>query len=167
MLQQGNTASAKDLQALLQRPPRPCRQFIDEGWQAPLALQARMGWLTGLLRLSLAVVWLLTGFVSLFVFPVDDSLALLGRAGVPQALQPLALHGAAGLDLVLGVLTLWPLRSLRWLWAAQMLLITAYTAVITLRLPEFWWHPYGPLSKNLPMLAVLVLLWTLTPRKPG
>jgi uncharacterized protein YbjT (DUF2867 family) len=167
MLRQGNTATAKDLQALLQHAPRSCRQFIDEGSRPPLALQAQMGWLTGLLRLSLAVVWLLTGFVSVFVFPVGESNALLARAGVPEALRPLALHGAAGLDCAFGVLTLWPLRRLRWLWAAQMLLITAYTAVITLRLPEFWWHPYGPLSKNLPMLAVLVLLWTLAPRKPG
>lgn len=167
MLREGNTGSAKDLQALLQHPPRACPHFIDEGWKEPLALQSRMGWLTGLLRLSLAVVWLLTGVVSLFVFPVDESRALLARAGVPQALQSLALYGAAGLDLAFGVLTLCPLRRQRWLWAAQMLLIAAYTAIITLRLPEFWWHPYGPLSKNLPMLAVLVLLWTLAPRKPG
>ena len=76
-----------------------------------MALQAQMGWLTGLLRLSLAVVWLLTGFVSVFVFPVEESKALLARAGVPEALRPLALHGAAGLDFAFGVLTLWRSRA--------------------------------------------------------
>lgn len=165
MLQQGNTASPDDVAALLERPPRPCRQFIDAGWQEPLRLQAQMGWLTALLRLSLAIVWLLTGFVSLFVFPVEESQVLLARAGVPEALRPLALYGAAWLDIALGVLTLWPLQRLRWLWSAQILLIAAYTVIISVRLPEFWWHPYGPLSKNLPMLAMLVLLWTLEPRR--
>jgi hypothetical protein len=29
------------------------------------------------------------------------------------------------------------------------------------RLPEFWLHPYGPVLKNLPMLAALWLLLEL------
>ena len=31
------------------------------------------------------------------------------------------------------------------------------------RLPEFWLHPHGPMLKNLPMLALLLLLWRLEP----
>jgi hypothetical protein len=30
--------------------------------------------------------------------------------------------------------------------------------IITVRLPEFWLHPFGPLLKNLPMLAGIFLL---------
>ena len=30
--------------------------------------------------------------------------------------------------------------------------------IITIFLPEFWLHPYGPLTKNLPMLAAILLL---------
>jgi ABC-type amino acid transport system permease subunit len=75
------------------------------------------------------------------------------------------LWGAAGLDLLLGLLTLAPLRSRHWLWAAQIGLILFYSAVIALRLPEFWLHPYAPMVKNLPMLALLMLLWTLEPRR--
>jgi len=41
---------------------------------------------------------------------------------------------------------------------AQIALIVGYTAIITARLPEFWLHPYGPVLKNLPMLAALWLL---------
>jgi hypothetical protein len=40
----------------------------------------------------------------------------------------------------------------------QIVLIVLYTALISWRLPEFWLHPYGPLSKNLPMIALLILL---------
>ena len=49
----------------------------------------------------------------------------------------------------------------RWrlaVWWSQVALMLFYTAVLTVFLPEFWWHPYGPLSKNLPILAVLALL---------
>lgn len=46
--------------------------------------------------------------VSIGIFPVTESHALLGRAGVPVALQPLALYSAAALDLAFGVATLWP-----------------------------------------------------------
>ncbi len=164
MLERGNSADAADTAALLGRPPRAAADFIAPGAAPGLRLQAQLGWLLPLLRLSLALVWLLTAAVSLGLYPVEQSLALLGRAGVPQALRPLALYGAAGLDLLLGVLTLWPFLQparRRWLWMAQALLMGLYTLIISLRLPEFWLHPYGPLSKNLPMLGVLALLWTL------
>jgi uncharacterized membrane protein YphA (DoxX/SURF4 family) len=164
MLQRGNSGDASAITALLQRAPRPAEEFIPPQ-QAPLARRDAL-WLHALplLRLSLAVVWLWTGIVSLGLYPASDSLALLAAAGVPAPLQSLALYGAATLDLLLGVLTLCPLRHTRWLWLAQALLIVAYTAIISMRLPDYWLHPYGPISKNLPMLAVLWLLWALSPR---
>jgi hypothetical protein len=106
-----------------------------------------------------------TGIVSLGIYPVEQSYELLARTGVPAALRPLALYGAALLDLAFGVATL-ALRSARWLWLAQIALIAAYTVIISVRLPEYWLHPYGPILKNLPMLALLLLLFVLdSPRK--
>jgi hypothetical protein len=61
------------------------------------------------------------------------------------------------------VLCLWPPRRRRALWLVQAALIVFYSAVITLRLPEFWLHPYGPVLKNLPILALLALLLALEP----
>lgn len=160
MLQRGNTAPARDTEALLGQPPRPAVAFVGAGERAALAQQAALGWTRPLLRLALATVWLGTAFVSLFAFPIADSLELLARAGVPDLLQRPALVGAALLDAAFGVLTLAPLapRAARALWALQGLLIVGYSAVIALRLPEFWLHPYAPMLKNLPMLAALVLL---------
>ena len=51
------------------------------------------------------------------------------------------------------------LKRRRWLWLAQGALIAFYTVVIALKLPEFLLHPYGPLTKNLPMLAAIWLLY--------
>ena len=160
MLQRGNTGDAAPIARLLGRPPRGAGDFVAADDAAALRAQARLGWLRWLLRAALAAVWIATGIVSLGVYPVGDSLDLLRRAGVPAPLRPAALHGAALLDLAFGVLALWPLgaRAARALWLAQGALIVLYTVVITLRLPEFWLHPYGPLTKNLPILAVLWLL---------
>ncbi len=49
-------------------------------------------------------------------------------------------------------------------WGLQAAVILLCSLAIGLLLPEFWLHPYGPMAKNLPMLAVLVLLWQLEPR---
>lgn len=167
MLQRGNTAPAGDTIRLLGHAPRDAAQFIAPEAAPALRLQAQMAWLLPLLRVSIALVWIVTGIVSLGLYPVADSHALLAQAGVPAPLRPAALYGAALLDLLLGVLTLWPglsPRGRRRLWLAQAALVLGYTAIITLRLPGFWLHPYGPILKNLPMLAVLALLATLEER---
>jgi uncharacterized protein YbjT (DUF2867 family) len=154
MLDQGSVADPAGLARLLGRPPRAVSQFIPPGLRGALRAQALQRWIHPLLRWSVALVWIITAVVSLGLYPVADSFALLARAGVPPALQPLALYGAALLDLAFGVLCVLPRRP-RWLWLAQIALIAGYTAIISARLPEYWLHPYGPLSKNVPMLAVL------------
>ena len=160
MLERGNTGDAADMAALMGRAPRPPSQFIPPA-DAPLArLRAQMNWLMPVLRWSVALVWIVTGIVSLGLYPVEESYALLARTGITGALAPLALYGAALMDLAFGVATLL-LKRRQWLWLAQLAVILFYTAVITVRLPEFWLHPYGPLLKNLPMLAVIWLLYEL------
>ncbi|MDQ0140690.1 SDR family oxidoreductase [Cupriavidus necator] len=154
MLEQGSVDDPAALARLLGRPPRAVPAFIPPGLRGALRAQALQRWIHPVLRWSLALVWIITAAVSLGLYPVADSYALLARAGVPAAVQPLALYGAALLDLAFGVLCVLPRRP-RWLWLAQMALILGYTAIISVRLPEYWLHPYGPLSKNLPMLAVL------------
>ncbi|MBL0420006.1 SDR family oxidoreductase [Ramlibacter sp. AW1] len=165
MLLRGNSAPAHGLQALLGRPSTPVRQFVPEGLQEPLRTQAVLGVWVPVLRVALALLWLWTAVVSLGLYPVQDSYALLAQVGITGAAAPVALYGAALLDGVLGLLTLaCPARWRRALWALQLLVIAGYTALITLFLPEYWLHPYGPISKNLPILAAIGLLWGLEPR---
>lgn len=162
MLERGNTGSPARLSALLGRPPRALDTFIEPGEAGTVRLRARLNWLLPLLRVSIALVWIVTGIVSLGLYPVEESYALLGRTGIPPALQPLMLYGAALLDFAFGIGTL--VLSGRWrkrLWLAQLALILFYTVIITFRLPEFWLHPYGPLLKNLPMLAAIWLLYEM------
>lgn len=162
MLEQGNTDDPGATRALLDRSPRPVRHFIPAAEARASRTAAQLAWLLPLLRISIALVWLFTAYVSAFAWPVADSLDLLARTGVPAALAPLMLYGAAAVDALLGVATLaLPLRWRGKLWLAQIGLIVFYSIVIAWRLPEFIWHPYGPLSKNLPMLAALWLLYEM------
>jgi len=52
----------------------------------------------------------------------------------------------------------------RWIWTLQLAVILGYTAIVTVFLPEQWLHPFGPVLKNLPMLAAILLLRQSEPR---
>ncbi|RZA32943.1 MAG: SDR family oxidoreductase [Lysobacteraceae bacterium] len=158
MLDRGNAGDAAMTTRLIGHPPRQVAEFIrNPGAERS---QAKLGWLLPVLRLSIAAVWLITAIVSYGLYPVEDSYALLARTGIPPALQPPMLYGAATFDLALGLGILFLARR-RWLWLAQLVLIGFYTMVIAIKLPEFLLHPYGPLTKNLPMLAAIWLLYEL------
>jgi hypothetical protein len=109
-----------------------------------------------LLRLSLAAVWLGTAAVCLWGYPMQQSMALLAPLGVQGALAQALVIAAALLDAALGLATL--CCPSPWLWRAQIALVLGYTAVITATLPQFWLHPFGPVLKNLPLLAILWVL---------
>ena len=166
MLARGNVAPVDGIAAALGRAPRLALAWGGESLRSrprPEADWARLNWLLPLLRFSIALVWIVTGIVSLGVYPVTESYALLARVGLSGIPAAIALYGAAALDLLLGLGTLF-LRRRLWLWRAQIAVIAGYSAVIALALPEFWLHPFGPLLKNVPLLALLIALHELERR---
>ena len=127
---------------------------------------ARLGWLLPILRASVALVFIVTGIVSFGVYPLTSSVELVVRTGAPASVAPWLVYAGAALDIALGVLVfVLPGRARRSLWRAQAALILAYSAIITWRLPEFWLHPYGPMLKNLPLLAAIWLLHEMEDRE--
>jgi uncharacterized protein YbjT (DUF2867 family) len=158
MLRAGSAADATACSALLGRLPRAADTFISADDAELLRLRALATWRGALLRYVLALVWLVTAWVSLFAYPVSGSLALLAEVGLHGAPAHAALYGASALDLCLGLASL--LRPCRALWLAQGALVVGYTAIITLALPALWAHPFGPVLKNLPILAILFILWS-------
>ncbi len=74
MLQRGNTASAETIAQLLRRAPRDPNDFLDARSRAAFAVQARLDWLLPLLRFSLGAVWIVSGVVSLGLYPIEESL---------------------------------------------------------------------------------------------
>jgi uncharacterized protein YbjT (DUF2867 family) len=170
MLRRGNTGDARPLSDLFGRAPRAPAAFVDPESAGAARATATLAWLLPILRLSIAMVWIIAGVVSLGLYPVEESLALLSRTHLTGSLASVALYGAAVLDLVLGAATL--LSALRIpigiprrpLWLAQIAVIVGYTGIITVALPELWLDPFGPVAKNLPLLAALLLLYHLEER---
>jgi hypothetical protein len=163
MLERGNCAEVAPIAALLGRMPRDPSRFIEPHEAPERARLARFATLREVLRVSIAILWIVSGIVSLGIWPIADSLALLARCGLEGPLATLALYGSALLDLAFGAGTLL-LRRRRTLYDAQIAVVLAYSAVIAACLPEFLRHPFAPIVKNLVVLAALWLLRTTEPR---
>jgi len=160
MLDRGNTADPAPATHWLGHPPRPPSLFLSRAEAADMRvlLAWRVWSLVG--RIAVALVWLVTAALSLGLYPVEDSFALLAQVGLHGPMASAALYGGALLDLALGIATLALRgRALRMTYLAQVALILSYTAIITIALPAFWLHPFGPILKNLPMLALIGALY--------
>lgn len=150
-----NTGDAGPVGALLRRAPRDPATFARPA-QLPAAVLA---WGAPALRVTLALLWLITAWASWWGWPHADSAGWLAACGVPVRWREPLLLAASALDGAIGLLLL--LRPRRWLWPLQLALVAGYSAIMSIFLPAFWLHPFGVLSKNLPLLAALLLLWRL------
>jgi len=157
MLRGGNTGDPAALAAVLGRPPRGLRNFIGTDAVA-LRRDALAMWRRPLLLGALAIVWIWTAIVSAFIHPRHDSLAMLARAHLTGLPALIALYAACALDFAFGVATV--AAPSRRLWAAQGALIVAYSAVIAVTMPGLLAEPFGPVLKNVPILAILLILFS-------
>lgn len=113
-----------------------------------------------LARFSLIAVWIWTALVSAQQAQ-GLSTQLLQASTIPAPLYPWIIWGGAGVDLLLGLL-MW-LRPARWVYLTALGMTLAMTLIGTWVDPALWLHPLGPLSKNLPILA---LLWIVARDEP-
>jgi hypothetical protein len=163
MLERGNCASPDGLARVLGRAPRAARDFVPPPLRAMTRRDAQLRWALPLLRAAVAIVFIATALLSLGLYPLDGSRALLAAAGLHGAIADVALYVGAALDLALGIAMLLPrTRSVAYL--AAIALVLGYTACISIALPAYWLHPFGPVLKNLPILAALALLHAMDRR---
>ena len=166
MLNRGNSADSGPVTELLGRPPLSISsQLFEKPASQAERWHAALYFLKPLLRFSIALVWLWSGITSLFFYPHELSYQLLADTGITGLGAPLTLYGLAAMDIVLGLATLARFRPSRlMLW--QFWIVLAYSVVVALRLPEFVFHPFGPLLKNIPFLMCLLIYRQLEGEKP-
>lgn len=111
------------------------------------------------LRLSIAFIWLATGLISMLISSAEGY-DLLRQVGITGPVATLSLYGTASLEVVLGIATIIGWR-VRWMGAVQLLLILGFTAILTAGIPALWWHPFGPLTKNVPLLGATLVMMAL------
>jgi uncharacterized protein YbjT (DUF2867 family) len=154
-LQGGVLADPAPLMARLATRPRGLSGFLfarpagtQDLWQARLYL------LKPLIRLVLAALWLASAALGLLVAP-QDFLPRLATSLPPDLMVALARAGGlADLALGLALLRNWQPRAVA---RAQIALVLAYTAGLTLLAPALWLDPFGGLLKNLPVLALMLV----------
>ena len=114
-----------------------------------------------MLRLSIALMWLYTALISALLPQASGVLNLLARCGFEGRAGVVMMIASCTLNAVLGALML--RRPPPWVWPLQIGAVLGYTVTAALNMPELTIDHCGPLVKNVPVLAVLVLLWLAQP----
>lgn len=161
MLQNGNTADAAPFAKQLGRVPMSFQAVLEQQpSQQADRWHARLYFLQPLLRYSIAFLWIVTAFVSVFVFPLETSYSMLEKAGISGLAAPVMLYGAAATDLLIGIAVLLRYR-MQLTGLIQLAVIALYTLVISITQPEYWMHPFGPVTKNIPLMVSIMILMAL------
>ena len=163
MLSRGSVPAVNAAGELLGRTPTPMSHGLAVTPPQPLVdLRARLSpALHAALRFSLATMWLYTALISALLPQASGVLRLLARCGFDGSVGVAMLVASCTLNVGLGLLTL--LRPTPWLYALQCAAVVGYTTTAALNMPELTIDHCGPLVKNLPVLALIVLLW-MAPR---
>ncbi|WP_299197201.1 SDR family oxidoreductase [uncultured Amphritea sp.] len=165
MLIQGNTAPVAPLVEHLGFIPRSVENELKRTpSQVADRWYAGLYFMPGVLRGCIALLWIMTGLCSLLLYPEVKSLDILSQAGIEGVPATLSLYMGGAIDLLLGL----AMFSNRWMKPAligQLLLTVTYTLIISCLLPELWLHPFGPVTKNLPLITAtlcLLVIWRKT-----
>lgn len=130
---------------------RPYAQFASTS-DLHMAQETQLYWFA---RLGMAFLWLGTAAVTAFVWPRQETLSWL-ESLAPGLGTSFWLGTSCMLDAAMGLAALmWPRTKL---WLAQFAVTAVYSVGLAVTLPWAWSHPFGPLTKNLAVLATMLFL---------
>jgi hypothetical protein len=107
-------------------------------------------------RLSLSFLWLFTAATS-FWWGRDIGYEVLAQQQIQGVFADICINAGCLLDAAIGVWLLTRYR-LKWCYKIQMAVIISYSILLSLIAPSFWLDPFAPLTKNLPILMLLIVL---------
>jgi hypothetical protein len=101
----------------------------------------------------MALIWITEGLFPKLLFQQPMELAVVANSGLVPISAPAFLSFLGFAQLASGVLAL-VLRGrlLRWLLIAQVAALVVLPALVSWQDPMLWFHPFGPMTKNLPIL---------------
>ncbi len=165
MLARGNVPTTNAAPELLGRMPSLLPAGLRVTPPQPLLdLRVRLSPpLAATLRAVVAFIWLWTAAVSAAQPQASGVLTLLAHCGFAGNAGLVMLAASCLLNTGLGLALL--LRRGPWVYALQCGAIVAYTAVAALHMPALALDHCGALAKNLPLLALVLLLWLAEPAR--
>jgi len=104
-------------------------------------------------KYSLAFLWGFTGLTSIYFSP-EIGYEILASANITGSMADFFVYAGGALDIVLG---LWLLTSIKTkvCCIVQVAVIVLYTIILTVIDASFWLHPFGPISKNIPIIVLI------------
>ncbi|MEM5552322.1 DoxX-like family protein [Pseudoalteromonas neustonica] len=109
-------------------------------------------------KYALAFLWIFTGLTSVYFAP-DVGSEILAGANIVGLPAKAAIYAGGMLDIALG---LWLVTSFKTqvCCLVQVAVIITYTALLTLIDASFWLHPFGPITKNIPIVVLICFLFS-------
>jgi nucleoside-diphosphate-sugar epimerase len=156
MIAQNNIATEEDSHEFQMQIGFVPRDFSSAVFSQPSTVQdhwhARLFFLKPALQFSIAFVWIAAALCSAFVFSKSATYEFLTQLGMPKTWQPLFLYTTSAVEALLGLAMLfW--YQLKKVCLLQITLIIIFSAIITIKAPQLWLHPLGPITKNLPLIV--------------
>jgi len=119
---------------------------------------ARLYFLRPILRLSLAIMWLVSGLIGLLL-PVENFLPAVSGLLPDNLLIAFArLGGVVDLLIAAALFRAWRLKTMAWL---QLGMVVGYTIGLSIIAPALWLEPFGGVLKNLPIIVLILIHRTL------
>ena len=161
LLERGNVAHDNAAPALLGRTPTGLAEGLRVTPPQPmLDLRVELSPAVDmLLRSSVAFMWLYTALVTALLPDESGVLRLLARCGFDGTLGVAVMAASCVLNTVLGVAMLRRPSGGSWIFAMQIGAVLGYTTMAAINMPELTIDHCGPLVKNVPLLALLTVLW--------
>lgn len=155
-LEHGNTGNLEAFENACGVTPRHWESaLLAEPAQSQDRLQAQLYFVRPLLRLALGLLWIGSGIVGLLQ-PAGLVQAIGAKFGLGGGLSLAIASTASLMDIIIGSAVVF-----RWrpglLAAIQLVAVLAYTSVLSVAQPGLWLDPFGPLLKNVPILAAILL----------
>lgn len=114
---------------------------------------------------SLTFLWVFTGLTSIYFSP-DIGYEILASANITDSMADFCVYAGAALDILLG---LWLLTSVntKLCCIVQIVVIATYTMILTVIDMSFWLHPFGPITKNIPIIVLIIFVYSSSGKTKG
>jgi uncharacterized protein YbjT (DUF2867 family) len=145
--------SPRPFEAALQAEPAE----VQDRWHA------RLFFLAPLLKATLIILWLTSAIFGLLNGRAMTA-ALVAALGLPAVMAVPLWIGSSLLDLAVAALLVAGRRG-RFATMLQIMVVLAYMVVLSIGLPRLWLDPFGPLVKNFPILAAILVNGVLSDRR--
>lgn len=107
--------------------------------------------------LSISFIWIWSGLSSLISW--EASYGFMQEVGANHQLSVLFIYLGSVVDIILG-LVVFAKKHRAKIIILQILTMVIYMLILSIAVPHYWLHPFGVLSKNIPLIALSYYLLT-------